>query len=49
MTTIETKSLTLLQENARYSAEELAVMVGSDKNTVEATIRGLEQKGAILG
>ena len=49
MTTIENKILTLLQEDARYSAEELAVMVGSDKDTVEATIRGLEQKGAILG
>ena len=48
MTSIENKLLFLLQENARYSAEELAVIVGSDVDTVEATIKGLEQKGAII-
>ena len=48
MTKIETKILSLLQENARYTAEELAVMVGIDAKTAEATVKGLEQKGAII-
>ena len=48
MTKTETKILSLLQENARYTAEELAVMVGIDAQTAEATVKGLEQKGAII-
>lgn len=48
MTETENKILSLLQDNARYSAEELAVMVGCDEETAKATVRGLEQKGAII-
>ena len=48
MTAIETKIIDLLQENARYSAEELAVMVGVEKEKAEAVVKGLEQKGAII-
>ncbi len=48
MTEIENKILALLQENARYSAEELGVMVGVGAEEAAAVIRGLEQKGAII-
>ncbi len=49
MNELEKKIVCLLQENARYSEKELAVMTGSDEQTVVKTIAALEQKGIILG
>ena len=48
MTGIENKILALLQENARYSDEELAVMAGVTEEVARATVAGLESKGAII-
>ncbi len=48
MENLETKIIRLLKENARFSMEELAVMAGSDVETVKAVVNGLEQNGTIL-
>ncbi len=46
---MNTKLLSLLEENARYSLEELALMLGSDEKTVAAEIDRLHSDGVIRG
>lgn len=41
--------LSLLEENARYSLEELALMLGSDEKTVAGEIEELSNLGIIRG
>lgn len=43
------KLIELLQENARLSNEELAIMLDTDPQTVEQEIRQLEKEGVIKG
>ncbi len=43
------KLLSLLEENARYSLEELALMLGSDEKTVASEIDELRSLGVIRG
>ncbi len=43
------KLLNLLKQNARLSNAELAVMLGTDEQTVAAQIAGLEEDGVIIG
>ena len=43
------KLLSLLEENARYSLEELALMLGSDEKTVACEIDELRNSGVIRG
>ena len=43
------KLLKILRKNARLSAEEIAVMVGSTAAEVEAQIKELERSGVIRG
>ena len=43
------KLLSLLEENARYSLEELALMLGSDEKTVASEIDELRNSGVIRG
>ena len=43
------KLLSLLEENARYSLEELALMLGSDEKTVAGEIDELRNSGVIRG
>ncbi len=43
------KLLKLLGKNARYNASDLAVMLGSDENTVKKEIAELESAGLICG
>lgn len=40
--------LDLLQEDSRYSAEMIAVMTGSDEETVKSSIKELEEEGIIV-
>ena len=46
---MKTELLKLLCRNARYTNEELAVMLGSDEKTVASTIEELEKEGIIRG
>ena len=46
---MKTELLKLLYRNARYTNEELAVMLGSDEKTVASTIEELEKEGVIRG
>ncbi len=46
---MNTKLLSLLEENARYSLEELALMLGSDEQTVANEIDRLRSDGVIRG
>ncbi|MFW5933282.1 MAG: Lrp/AsnC family transcriptional regulator, partial [Actinomycetota bacterium] len=46
---VDTQLLTLLQENARYTALELADEVGVSDNTVHNRIARLEENGIITG
>ena len=41
--------LSLLEENARYSVEELALMLGSDAETIAAEMAQLHKDGIIRG
>jgi DNA-binding Lrp family transcriptional regulator len=43
------KLLRLLEENARYTNEDLATMIGADESAVEDEIRKLENEGIIRG
>ena len=43
------KLLKLLSENARYSASELAVMLGIDEQTVKAEVEEMKNNGLIRG
>jgi len=43
------KILKLLEDDARLSATQIAVMLGEDENEVRATIEQLEADGTILG
>ena len=43
------KLLKLLSENARYSASELAVMLGMDEQTVKAEVEEMKNNGLIRG
>lgn len=43
------KLLKLLSKNAKYTAEELAVMAGADEKEIEETIHELECDGTIRG
>lgn len=43
------KLLKLLSENARYSACELAVMLGTDEQTVKAEVEEMKNSGLIRG
>jgi len=40
--------LDLLSEDCRFSAEKIAVMLGSDKETVEKRIKAMEKNGTIV-
>ncbi len=46
---MKTELLKLLCRNARYTASELADMLGSDEATVEKEIKALEKEGYIRG
>ena len=41
--------LKLLARNAKYTAEDIAVMLGEDEKTVESEIKQLERDGLIKG
>ena len=41
--------LNILERNSRLTAEEIAVMTGSDEKTVTETIEGLEKGGIVCG
>lgn len=41
--------LNIIEKNSKYSYEEIAVMTGSDANTVEKIIKDLEDKKIIFG
>ena len=41
--------LKLLARNAKYTAEDIAVMLGSDEKTVEDEIKQLEKDGLVKG
>ena len=43
------KLLKILSENARYSASELAVMLGIDEQTVKAEVEEMKNNGLIRG
>ena len=46
---MKNRLLSLLEENARYSVEELALMLGSDAETVAAEMAQLHKDGIIRG
>ncbi len=46
---MEKRLLSLLEENARYSVEELALMLGSDTDTVASKMDELRKSGVIRG
>lgn len=48
MTDIEKKVIELLQEDARFSADKIARMVGSDAGTITNVIKSLENRGIIV-
>ena len=49
MNNINTKLLSLLEQNARYSLEDLALMLGSDENSIASEIDALYSDGIIRG
>ena len=46
---MNTEILKLLENDARLTAEQLSVMLDTDKSDVEKTINELEENGTILG
>lgn len=48
MNSLEKKIIALLKEDARYSADTLAIMLGVDKKEVADTVKSLENKGIIV-
>lgn len=46
---VERQLLTLLQENSRYTAVEMADKVGVSDNTIHKRMRRLEEEGVITG
>ena len=48
MENLNERILELLKENARYSDEDIANILGTDKNTVETAIKGMEKDGLIV-
>lgn len=48
MTKVEKNILALLSEDARYTAKQIAVMLGEELSLVEKTIADLEKKGIIV-
>ena len=48
MNTLNEKIIALLQENARYSTKEIAVMTGADEDAVNKAIAELEDSGVIV-
>ena len=48
MKKLQAKLIRLLKEDARYTAEELAAMVGESAEKVKAEIRALEDDGVIV-
>ena len=46
---VERQLLTLLQENSRYTAVEMAEKVGVSDNTIHKRMRRLEEEGIITG
>ena len=49
MNNINTKLLSLLEQNARYSLEDLALMLGSDEKSIASEIDALYSDGIIRG
>ena len=48
-TSMKYEILKLLARNAKYTAEDIAVMLGEDEKTVESEIKQLEKDGLIKG
>lgn len=48
MTNLKNKIVKLLTDDARLTADKIAVMLGSDKATVQKEITALEKSGAIV-
>ena len=48
MKKIQAKLIKLLKEDARYTAEELAAMVGESEENVKRELRALEESGVIV-
>ena len=48
MTDLQNKIVALLKEDARTTADKIAVMLGADKKTVALEIAGLEQSGILV-
>ena len=48
MDKLQKKVLDLLQEDARYTAEKIAVLLGAEKADVEKAINALEAQGIIV-
>ena len=46
---MNTKILTLLENDARLTPEQLSVMINKDKDEIEKEIKKMEQNGTILG
>lgn len=46
---LEREILEIIEKNSKLSYEEIAVMTGSDKDTVEAIIKDLEERKIIFG
>ena len=46
---MNTEILKLLENDARLTAEQLSVMLDTDKQTIEKAVRELEESGTILG
>ncbi len=46
---MNTELLTLLENDARLTTEQLSVMLAEDKESIEAEIKELEKSGTILG
>ncbi len=48
MDKIENQIIKLLEENARYSYQDMAKIIGTDENTVEHAVKALEKDGVIV-
>jgi len=48
MTVLEKEVLTILADDARMSAEKIAVMLSVDEDSVRACIRGMEESGLLV-
>ena len=48
MEKLQNQIISLLQEDARYTADELAVMTGADVDTVKNIVATLEESGVIV-